>query len=184
MKLIEILIIAISLSMDAFAASICKGLATNNASKNKDSIIVSLYFAIFQAFMPLIGYKFGSLMHGIEKIDHFIALILLLIIGISMIYESMEKKKLDNNTDFKTMLFLSVATSIDALIVGITFSFLDVNIYKSILIIGLITFIMSYIGVKIGNKIGIKYGNISELIGGIILILMGIHILLEHLNVL
>jgi len=180
MNIFEIIIIAISLSMDAFAVSICKGLSIKKSYKN--SLIISLYFGFFQALMPLMGYEFGIFLYGIDKIDHYIALILLSIIGISMIIESKNNDDLDDKIDFKTMLILSIATSIDALAVGITFAFLEVNILLSIFSIGIITFIISFVGVLIGNKFGNKHKNKAKLIGGIILIIMGIHIFLEHMN--
>lgn len=181
MELIEIVIIAISLAMDAFAISICKGLSIKKINLF-NALIVGLYFGLFQAIMPLIGYFFCSYIDGIRSINHYVSLIVLSLIGINMILESKENKELDSNINFKTMIVLSIATSIDALAVGITFAFLSVNIIYSILIIGIITFIISFIGVFIGNKIGNKYGSIAELIGGVLLILMGIKILLEHLE--
>lgn len=180
MSLIEIIIISISLAMDAFAAALCKGLTMKKNYKN--AIIIGLYFGLFQALMPLIGYVFGTFLYGIDKIDHFIALLLLSVIGITMILESKENKELDDKLDFKTMFILSVATSIDALLVGITFSFLEANIIYCISIIGIITFIISSIGVLIGSKFGIKYGSKAELLGGIILILTGIRIFIEHIS--
>ena len=183
MKLIEIIIIAISLAMDAFAVSISKGLSLKKTSY-KSAFIIALYFGIFQTLMPIIGYIFCYYINGVTKIDHFVSLILLSIIGISMIKESYEPKEIDNSTEFKNMLILSIATSIDALAIGITFAFLSVNIIYSVVLIGIITFILSFIGVIIGNKIGNIYGNIAEIIGGIILILMGIKIFLEHIGIL
>lgn len=181
MTFIEIIIIAISLAMDAFAISICKGLSMKKI-EFRNALIVSSYFGIFQSLMPLFGYIFCYYIDGITRIDHFVSLILLSIIGISMIYESSSNKEIDDNFDFKTMFILAIATSIDALAIGITFAFLSVNIFKSIIIIGIITFILSFIGVLIGNKFGNKYSNVAELVGGIILILMGIKILFEHLG--
>ena len=172
MNLIEIIIIAVSLAMDAFAVSICKGLSMQKI-EFKNALIVSSYFGIFQALMPLFGYIFCYYIDGITRIDHFVSLILLSIIGLSMIHESFSNKEIDAQFDFKTMFILSI---------GITFAFLSVNIFKSIILIGIITFVLSFIGVLIGNKFGNKYGNIAELMGGIILILMGIKILFEHLG--
>lgn len=180
MNVFEIIIISISLAMDAFAVAICKGLSMKKNYKN--GVIIALYFGIFQALMPLIGCFFGNFLYGIDKIDHFIALILLSIIGISMILESKENKELDDKIDVKTMIFLSIATSIDALLVGITFSFLNVSIILPIVIIGIITFFISFFGVLIGSNVSIKYGNRAELIGGILLILMGIKIFIEHIT--
>ena len=183
MKLYEVIIIAISLAMDTFTVSVCKGI-TMKSIKYKDAVIISLYFGLFQSLMPLIGYIFGFSFDNVSKIDHFVAFVLLFGIGISMILESKENQKLNNKIDFKTMLPLSIATSIDALAVGITFAFLNVNIIISSILIGLITFSISFVGVSIGNKFGSKYGNIAELIGGILLILMGVRILLTHIGIL
>ena len=183
MKLYEVIIIAISVAMDTFAVSVCKGLSMKRIDY-KNAIIISLYFCLFQALMPLIGYIFGFSFENVSKIDHFVALILLSGIGINMILESREKEELDSKVDFKTMIVLAIATSIDALAVGVTFAFLNVNIIVSSILIGLITFVISFIGVLIGNKFGSKYGNIAELIGGILLILMGVRILFTHLGIL
>ena len=181
MKLIEIIIIALSLAMDAFAVSVCKGLSMKEINYKK-GIIIALYFGIFQSIMPLLGYIFCHYISGTDKIDHYIVFILLFIIGISMIKESLENKVLSDKIDIKNMLILSIATSIDAWAIGITFSLLSVDIIHSSIIIGVITFILSFIGVIFGNKIGNKYGSKAEMIGGIILILMGLEILLEHLG--
>ncbi len=182
MKLYEVIIIAISLAMDTFTVSICKGITMKKLSY-KDAIIISLYFGLFQSLMPLIGYIFGFSFDNISKIDHFVAFVLLFGIGISMILESTDSEELDNKVDFKTMIPLAIATSIDALAVGITFAFLKVNIIISSILIGIITFSISFIGVLIGNRFGSKYGSIAELIGGILLILMGIRILFSHLGI-
>lgn len=185
MGLIEISLIGLGLSMDAFAVSICKGLSMNKLNK-KNALIIALYFGIFQAIMPLIGYTLGSSFYGVlEAIDHWIAFLLLASIGGNMIKESIfpSETAINANTNFKTMLLLAVATSIDALAIGIAFALLDINIFASITIIGIITFIISFLGVKIGNKFGDKFSGKAELIGGIILILIGLKILLEHLGV-
>ena len=186
MSLIEICFISIGLAMDAFAVSICKGLSMKRINIKK-MIVIALYFGIFQAGMPVIGYFLGTAFESfVTNIDHWIAFILLSIIGINMIRESFdaEDEKKNDNVDFKTMIVLAIATSIDALTVGITFAFFNINIIVAILIIGIITFIMSIFGVKIGNKFGDKFQNKAELLGGIILILMGLKILLEHLGIL
>jgi putative Mn2+ efflux pump MntP len=186
MSIFEILLISIGLAMDAFAVSVCKGLSMEKFDLKK-CIIIALYFGLFQAGMPAIGYLLGDSFYTIvENIDHWIAFVLLLAIGINMIKESFddEIEKRNDNVDFKTMIILAIATSIDALTVGITFAFLDVNIFTSIAFIGIITFVMSMCGVKIGNKFGDKYQNKAELLGGIILIFIGIKILLEHLGIL
>ncbi|MBQ6281955.1 MAG: manganese efflux pump [Bacilli bacterium] len=182
MRLYEIIIIAVSLAMDTFTVSVCKGITMKNISY-KSAIVISLYFGLFQSLMPLIGYLFGFSFDNISKIDHFVAFVLLFGIGSSMILESSDNEKLDNKIDFKTMIPLAIATSIDALAVGITFAFLKVNIIISSVVIGIITFLISFIGVLIGNKFGNKYGNIAERIGGILLILMGIRILFTHLGI-
>jgi putative Mn2+ efflux pump MntP len=152
----------------------------------KKAIIIGLYFGIFQMLMPIIGYLLGYGFSGfLEDIDHWIAFLLLAFIGLKMIKESFECKENSNDCiDFKTMFMLAIATSIDALAVGITYAFLDVaNCLKSFTIIGIITFVLSVMGVEIGNKFGNKHGNKAELVGGAILICIGLRILLEHLNV-
>ena len=186
MSNITLFIIALGLSMDAFAVSICKGLAMQKITLKKAGI-VGLWFGGFQALMPFIGYILGSQFeHYITTIDHWIAFILLGLIGISMIKEALGKEEecQDDSLSLKTMLILAVATSIDALAVGITFAFLQVNIISAVLFIGIITFVLSMVGVKVGNVFGIRYKSKAELAGGIILILMGTKILLEHLGIL
>ena len=186
MGIFEIIVISIGLAMDAFAVSICKGLSMQKLNY-KNVIIIALYFGIFQGIMPIIGYLFGTTFSGfVENIDHCIIFILLLIIGINMIKESFSgnEENTDDRIDSKTMIMLGIATSIDALAVGITFAFFETNILLSVLLIGIITFILSLIGVKIGNKFGDKYKNKAKLFGGVILILIGIKILLEHLSIL
>ena len=184
MNLFEIILIGIGLSMDAFAVSICKGLSINKINY-KNTIIIALYFGIFQALMPLIGYFLGTTFQEfISSIDHWIAFFLLAIIGGNMIKESFdnESKTANDKIDFKTMLFLAIATSIDALAVGITLAVLQINITFAVSIIGMITFIISILGVKIGNKFGNIFQNKTKLLGGIILILIGLKILFEHLG--
>lgn len=184
MTFVEFLIIGVGLSMDAFAVSICKGLAVKDL-KVKQQCITGLYFGGFQALMPLIGYLLGGGFKGfIEQVDHWIAFILLAIIGGKMILESREEAKA-GTADFspKEMTTLAVATSIDALVVGVTFAFLDVNIVEGISIIGITTFILSAIGVKIGHTFGTKYKSKAEVVGGVVLILMGLKILLEHTGI-
>lgn len=186
MGFIELIILSIGLAMDAFAVAICKGLSMSKMNWKKASII-GLYFGGFQALMPLIGYLLGiNFQEKITSIDHWIAFILLGIIGINMIKEAISKdsEKQNDSIKFKDMLILAVATSIDALAVGITFAFLKVNILLAISLIGIITFIISVVGVKIGNVFGDKYEKKAEFAGGIILILLGTKILLEHLNIL
>lgn len=185
MGILSIIVIAVGLAMDAFAVAICKGLAMKKMSWKK-GIIVGGYFGFFQAIMPLIGYLLGvGFQEKVTAIDHWMAFILLSVIGINMIKEvfSKEEECKNDRVDFKEMVVLAIATSIDALAVGITMAFLDVNIILAIMLIGIITFAISIIGVKIGNIFGDKYEKKAEFVGGIILILMGIKILLEHLGV-
>ena len=181
MSIIELFIIAVGLSMDAFAVSVCKGLSVPRAKKSH-LIITGLYFGGFQALMPLIGYLLGvNFRHMITSVDHWIAFILLALIGINMIREAREEsEELDASFSVKAMLPLAIATSIDALAVGITFAFLHVQIVPAITFIGVTTFILSVIGVKIGNLFGAKYKSYAEIAGGIVLILLGTKILLEH----
>ena len=186
MELFEITVIGIGLAMDAFAVSVCKGLSMKKVDWKK-TLIIALYFGIFQALMPVLGYFLGSTFSSfVEKVDHWIAFILLAIIGGNMIKESTddEEEKRNDNVDVKTMLLLAVATSIDALAVGVTFAFFKVNLLLSISIIGIITFALSVLGVIIGNKFGDKFQNRAELAGGIILIIIGLKILLDHLGIL
>lgn len=196
MSLIELFILAVGLSMDAFAVSICKGLSLRKVTF-KECGKVGLYFGGFQGGMPLIGFILGvQFKDYITSIDHWIAFILLSFIGINMIRESMEKDEdggiVDlteaavgeegNQLGFKNMVMLAIATSIDALAVGVTFAFLQVDIIPAVSFIAIVTFILSAIGVKIGNVFGTKYKSKAEFAGGAILILMGIKILLEHLG--
>ena len=186
MGLLELILISIGLSMDAFAVSVCKGLSMKKMSWKK-AVLIALYFGGFQALMPMIGYFLGSSFESVvTSIDHWIAFILLGIIGGKMIKEAFgpDEENCDDDTSLKTMVVLAVATSIDALAVGITFAFLKVNLILSVSLIGIITFILAIFGVKIGNKFGDKYERKAELAGGCILILMGIKILLEHLGIL
>lgn len=182
MSVAELLILSIALGMDAFAVSICKGLAMSKMSWKKAGII-GLYFGGFQALMPCIGYGLGmGLEDKIKSIDHWIAFVLLGWIGIHMIKEAMQKEQEESNDNIgvKTMLVLAIATSIDALAVGVTFAFLGVNLLAAVIAIGVVTFFLSIWGVKIGNVFGDKYKRKAEIIGGIILIGIGIKILLEH----
>ena len=185
MGIIEILLTGLGLAMDAFAVALCKGLSMKKFDKKK-GIIIGLYFGIFQGMMPLIGYLLGTTFQTlITSIDHWIAFVLLGFIGGNMLKEAFSKddETCNDKVDFKTMLPLAIATSIDALAVGITFAFLKVNIVIAVLSIGIITFIMSFIGSKVGNKFGTKYEKKAQLFGGIILILIGLKILLEHLGI-
>ena len=187
MSLLTLFLIAVGLSMDAFAVSICKGLALRKVSY-KNALVVGLWFGGFQALMPFLGYILGRQFEEyITSIDHWIAFVLLGLIGFTMIKEALSKEEEceDCNAalDIKTMFLLAVATSIDALATGITFAFLSVDIVPAICFIGVITFCLSALGVKMGSVFGTRYKAKAELAGGIILILMGLKILLEHLGI-
>ena len=184
MGLIELFLIAVGLSMDAFAVSVCKGLAMPKCTFKK-AAIVGLWFGGFQALMPAIGYILGAqFQEAIASIDHWIAFVLLALIGGNMIHEALDndEEEADASLNVKTMFLLAVATSIDALAIGITFAFLKVSIIPAVCFIGIVTFIISFAGVKIGNVFGARYKNKAEIVGGIILILLGLKILLEHLG--
>lgn len=183
MGILELLVIAVGVSMDAFAVSICKGLSVRSL-KPRHTLSVALWFGGFQALMPLVGYFLGvSFADYVSEFDHWIAFVLLSFIGGNMIKESLDKDTCDMDPDFsfKTMLVMAVATSIDALAVGVSFAFLKVNIWTAILIIGLTTAAFSGVGLKIGNVFGCRYKSKAELAGGVILILIGLKILIEHL---
>ena len=205
MGLLELFILAVGLSMDAFAVSICKGLALPKINL-KSASIVGLWFGFFQALMPLIGYLLGvNFRVYIVSIDHWIAFGLLVLIGVNMIKEALSDDEEDQASveadngvaitqicvednikeilGVKTMFLLAIATSIDALAMGVTFAFLDVNIIPAICFIGIVTFSFSAVGVKIGNVFGLKYKSKAEITGGIILILLGCKILIEHLGI-
>lgn len=182
----ELFILAVGLSMDAFAVSICKGLSIR-ALMPRHAVIVGLWFGAFQALMPLIGWLLGaSFADKIAAVDHWIAFVLLSIIGGNMIKEALGKGEEDCDPSLApmTMLLLAVATSIDALAVGVTFAFLRVDILPAITLIGVCTFIISAAGVKVGNVFGTRYKSKAELFGGVVLVLIGLKILLEHLGLL
>ena len=185
MGFFELFLIGIGLSMDAFAVAICKGLGMERINK-RDTLLLALFFGGFQALMPtlgfLLGYRFESF---ITSIDHWIAFILLALIGGNMIREALGKDEEHENDDFsfKAMLPLAVATSIDALAVGISFAFLGVDIVQAALLIGATTFVLSGVGIFVGNIFGSKYKSKAEFLGGAVLILIGLKILLEHLGV-
>lgn len=187
MGILSLFMVAVGLSMDAFAVSICKGLATKEI-RLRHMVTAGLWFGGFQALMPLIGYLLGSTFAAaIKKYDHWVAFILLLLIGFNMIREALAQGEEENVTDsfgVRTMLIMAVATSIDALAVGVSFAFLEVNIISALAFIGVTTFLFSFAGVKIGNVFGSKYEKKAELAGGVILILIGTRILLEHFGVL
>ena len=185
----ELFLLAVGLSMDAFAVSVCKGLSVKKAGL-KESAICGGWFGGFQGLMPLIGFFLGTLFAGaIEAFDHWVAFGLLAIIGINMLKEAFEKECecCDKNADFsvKTMFVMAVATSIDALAVGISLAMAgDVNIVVAVVLIGVTTFLLSGLGVKIGNIFGNRFEKKAQVAGGVILILLGIKILLEHLGIL
>ncbi|MBR6627866.1 MAG: manganese efflux pump [Lachnospiraceae bacterium] len=182
MNLFVLFMTAVGLSMDAFAVSVCKGLAMSRITLKKCAT-VGIWFGGFQALMPLLGYLLGRQFKAyIETFDHWVAFILLSLIGVSMLREafSKEDEEANDSLDIKTMLLLAIATSIDALAVGITFAFLKVDILPAVSLIGVITFILSVAGVKVGNLFGTRYKSKAEICGGIILIIIGLKILLEH----
>ena len=188
MGIIELLFLAVGLSMDAFAVSVCKGLAMPEL-RLRHMVTVGLWFGGFQALMPLLGYALASAFAAyITAIDHWVAFVLLSLIGGNMIKEAIKggDEDADSSLAWRVMLVMAIATSIDAMAVGITFAFLIDTIGKlifSVLLIGCTTFVFSAAGVKIGNVFGLKYKKRAELAGGIILILLGIKILLEHLGI-
>lgn len=183
MSFLELLLTAVALSMDAFAVSVGKGLSSPNASW-REGLICGAYFGGFQALMPLAGYLLVSTLSGyIQRFDHWIAFILLALIGANMIREAFSKEgdSVSGSFSVKTMLLLAVATSIDALATGVTFQLTGTNIWTAISLVGCTTFLFSFLGVKVGSTFGAKYQSKAELIGGVILVLMGVKILLEHL---
>lgn len=188
MSFVELFLVAVGLSMDAFAVSICKGLSVPRLQA-KHMLLAGVYFGAFQALMPLIGYLLGAgFADVIAAYDHWIAFILLALIGGNMIREALGNKEEEDdpqNADFgfRTMLVMAIATSIDALAVGVSFAFLKVHILPAVALIGGTTFCFGVVGVKIGNMFGAKYESKAELIGGVILILIGAKILLEHLGI-
>lgn len=187
MQIFELLLIAVGLSMDAFAVAMCRGIKMVKFDIKKASII-ALFFGVFQAGMPILGWLIGKqFVAYISAFDHWIAFSLLFVIGAKMIYGAIKpdeaKECGEDSLNIKQLLVLSVATSIDALAVGITLAFLSFNIAIAVSIIGIITFVLSLLGVFLGNKVGIKYKTKAEIIGGIVLILIGVKILLEHLGV-
>lgn len=186
MELWEIMILAVGVSMDAFAAAICKGMAARDA-ENKHSLLTGFFFGGFQAFMPLAGYYLAKSFSGyINTFDHWISFALLIMIGAKMIKESREDKDEESHCaevfSLRSLTILAVATSIDALAVGVTFAFLEVSILPSVTIIGITTFLFSYFGVRIGTALGSRMQKLSELFGGSVLIFIGLRILLTHLN--
>lgn len=186
MDVFTLFTLSVGLSMDAFAVAVCKGLAMRKITWKK-AAVVGAWFGAFQALMPAAGYILGvQFKESIAFIDHWIAFFLLGLIGVNMIREaySKEEDKADDSLAVKEMFVLAVATSIDALAVGVTFAFLSVNIFSAVTFIGTVTFCFSMAGVKIGNVFGTKYKARAEIAGGIILIFLGIKILLEHIGIL
>lgn len=189
MTLLEIFLIGIGLSMDAFAVAICKGLAMPNKVDKKGALLIALYFGVFQAVMPALGWLLGSqFARYVTQMAPWIAFVLLAWIGGSMIRESLSKEEREEeetgSVSHKELLVLAVATSIDALAVGVTFAFLQVRILPSVTLIGLVTFVLSFAGVAVGNRFGARFEKKAELAGGVVLLLIGLKILLEHLGVL
>ena len=187
MEFVELFLLAVGLSMDAFAVSVCKGLFMKRATV-RAQLTCGVWFGGFQALMPLIGYFLGTLfIDAIQTFDHWIAFALLVIIGVNMLREALSGEE-DGDTDADlsviTMFVLAVATSIDALAVGISLAMAgNVNILQAVLLIGVTTFALSALGVKVGNLFGSRYEKRAEIVGGVILILLGVKILLEHLGV-
>ena len=182
MSLWELLILAVGLSMDAFAVSVCKGLSVKKL-KTKHMLTVGAYFGGFQALMPLLGYILGIQFQSmIQQFDHWIAFVLLVLIGLSMIKESREEaENLNDSFSFMTMLPLAVATSIDALAVGVSMAFMPVDILSSAGIIGIVAFVLSVVGGLVGRRLGCLFQRRAELVGGLVLIGIGVKILCEHL---
>lgn len=189
MGLFELVMIAVGLSMDAFAVAICKGLGMRSLNL-RTAVVLALFFGVFQALMPFIGWALGSqLMWLIEPVDHWIAFVLLAFIGGKMIWEAFHEDEADasedtSQIDLREFLVLAVATSIDALAAGISFAALSVDIVPSVALIGIITFVLSLIGVAVGHYFGARYQRPASVAGGVVLILIGLKVLLEHLGVL
>ena len=183
MSIVELFVIAVGLSMDAFAVSVCKGLSTQRL-RAQHCVICGLYFGGFQGLMPLVGWLLGvRFQNAITSVDHWIAFVLLTAIGVNMIRESHgDAEHLDDSFQPGAMLPLALATSIDALAVGVTFAFLKVPVLPAVTFIGITTFLLSAAGVRIGAAFGARFRTGAELAGGLILILMGLKILLEHLG--
>ena len=182
----ELLILAVGLAMDAFALAVCKGLSLRTL-KLQQALLVGVWFGLFQALMPALGWLLGSAFSGlVQSVDHWMAFVLLSIIGGNMIREGLQgdDENCDPSLSFGVMLLLAVATSIDALAVGITFAFLNVSILLAVALIGVVTFTISAVGVKMGNLFGARYKSMAEFFGGAVLILIGLKILLEHLGIL
>ena len=187
MGTVELILIAVGLSMDAFAVALCKGLSLQKV-RMRDVVLIAAFFGGFQAFMPFIGWLLGSRFEKyIQAFDHWVAFLLLLFIGGKMIVEAFQKTEEQqrplSKVDIRELFVLAIATSIDALAVGITFAFLSMPVAPSVLAIGVITFVLSLIGVWVGHVFGMKYKRRAELFGGIVLVFIGAKILLEHLEI-
>lgn len=184
MNIFELIVLSLALSMDSFASAVTKGIELKRISLRK-MLIVGIWFSIFQSMMPIIGYFLASLMSSfLFKIDHWLSFFVLLYLGIHMIKSSDEEKESDSLLDFKTMFLLSIAISIDAFTVGITYSVLNVNLILASIITFIITFITTLIGVKLGNLFGTFLNRKALILGGLVLIGLGVKILLTHLNIL
>lgn len=186
MNLISVFLIGVGLSMDAFAAAICKGLSIRKNFLEK-SFVIALFFGVFQAVMPYIGYLLGSIFaEKLQAVDHWIAFVLLSIIGVNMIRESRDKTCTieEDRLDLKNLFMLAIATSIDALAVGVSFAFLKIKISLAVFVIGITTFVISFFGVRIGRAFGIALKDKAQVTGGLILIFLGLKILVEHLGLL
>ena len=191
MSILEILLLGVGLAMDAFAVSVCKGLAMRKVNI-KQTAVIALFFGGFQALMPLLGYFLGSTFAAhVKQVDHWIAFILLAYIGGKMIADAIREMKevpevdeLDPPLNIPELFIMAIATSIDALAVGVTFSFMEVNIFLAVSVIGIVTFVLSAIAVFIGNIFGVRFRTIAQVAGGAILVLLGTRILLTHLGIL
>ncbi len=186
MNLISVFLIGVGLSMDAFAAAICKGLSIRKNFLEK-SFVIALFFGVFQALMPYIGYLLGSIFaEKLQAVDHWIAFVLLSIIGVNMIRESRDKTCTieEDRLNLKNLFMLAIATSIDALAVGVSFALLKIKISLAVFVIGLTTFVISFFGVRIGRAFGIALKDKAQVAGGLILIFLGLKILVEHLGLL
>ena len=190
MSIVELFLIGVGLSMDAFAVAVCQGLCMPKLNLRQGGVI-ALYFGGFQALMPLIGWFLGSQFAGyIQSFDHWVAFVLLALIGGNMVREALSPEEegtscaVNSKLDHKKLFMMAVATSIDALAIGVAFAFMDVLILPAVSLIGCTTFCLSLVGVVVGNFFGSRYKKRAELTGGIILILLGVKILLEHLGIL
>lgn len=190
MGIIEIFLIGVGLSMDAFAVSICKGLGMHRVNY-RHAFVIAAFFGAFQALMPVVGWLLGSsFAASVSAFDHWIAFFLLIAVGGKMLWDAFhddatdEIEQEEQKLDVKELVMLAIATSIDALAVGISFSFLDINIGEAAAIIGVTTFALSLVGVIFGNRFGMRFERPSQILGGVVLVVIGLKILLEHLGIL